>query len=485
MSTNSERIIGSNSRLNQPRALHDVAATRQLEQIHASSISEGALMDLAGQATAKLSLALAPHANTFWIACGPGNNGGDGFQAARYLKQWGKNPVISYQSNGTPSADAVAARVAAQQAGVQIFDCIPHEFDASIDAVFGIGALRPFSDSHALWINAMNASAKPLLAVDLPTGLNADTGQTSAVHVRATHTLSLLTLKPGLFTAQGRDACGEIWFNDLGVAQPQTASARLIAMPEPAHRRHNSHKGSFGDVAVIGGDQGMDGAAVLAASGALHGGAGRVVVCLLATQSTSHDALLPELMFRCLEAIDLLKATVVAGCGGGDAIGQHLSGILQQASNLVLDADALNHVAKHSHLQVLLAKRDPQRTVITPHPLEAARLLESTSEAVQSNRLQAAQALVRKFNCTVVLKGSGTIVCSPGEIPAINITGNARLASAGTGDVLAGLVGAHLAGGRRAMNAACAAVYQHGHSADVWPHSHLTASALSRALQKN
>lgn len=384
-------------------------------------------MALAGEATARLALAVAPHANTYWIACGPGNNGGDGFQAARHLKQWGKNPVISYQTSGTPSADAVAARVAAQQAGADFLESVPSHFDASIDALFGIGALRPFSESHAGWINAMNASAKPLLAVDVPSGLNADTGDASAVHVHATHTLSLLTLKPGLFTAQGRDACGDIWFNDLGVAQHGTASARLIAKPQPVKRRHNSHKGSFGDVVIIGGAQGMDGAAVLAGSAALLGGAGRVFVCLVGADSESYDARLPELMFRRAEAMDLSKATVVAGCGGGDAIGQQLAGILLQASNLVLDADALNLVAGHSHLQAMLAKRDPQRTVITPHPLEAARLMESTSEAVQSERIRVAQALMLKFNCTVVLKGSGTIVCCPGERPAINTTGNARL----------------------------------------------------------
>jgi len=483
MSTNSESILGANGHLTQARALHDVAATRLLEQTSLNSIAEGTLMAMAGEATAKLALALAPHANTFWVACGPGNNGGDGFQAARYLKQWGKNPVISYLAQGKPSADAAAARDAAQQAGVQFIDCIPPEFDAGIDALFGIGALRPFNELHAGWIAAMNASAKPLLAVDLPSGLNADTGVASALHVCATNTLSLLTLKPGLFTAHGRDACGAIWFNGLGVAQPETASAGLIAMPKPLLRRHSSHKGNFGDVAVIGGAQGMDGAAVLAGSAALHGGAGRVFVCLLAAHSPSFDAHLPELMFRRLEELDLSKTTVVAGCGGGEAIGIHLAAILQTAYRLALDADALNQIAKQSRLQALLAKRDPERTVITPHPLEAARLLEIRSEAVQSDRLRVAKTLAQRFNCTVVLKGSGTVVAFPGRTPEINVTGNAKLATAGTGDVLAGLVGAHLASGQSAFHAACDAVYQHGHVADVWPHSRLTASALSHALQ--
>jgi hydroxyethylthiazole kinase-like uncharacterized protein yjeF len=328
----------------------------------------------------------------------------------------------------------------------------------------------------------MNSSGVALLAVDVPSGLNADTGSAQALHVRATHTLSLLTMKPGLFTAHGRDACGEIWFNSLGIASAESAVARLIGVPRVHGLQHSSHKGSHGDVVVVGGAAGMLGAALLAGRAALHGGAGRVMVCLLATSHDHYDADQPELMFREPSAIDWHTATGVVGCGGGTAIGPHLPEILRNAQKLVLDADALNCIAAHPELQALLATRSPATTVITPHPLEAARLLQTTASAVQSNRLGAAQAMVQQFNCTVVLKGSGTIVASPNELPRVNTTGNGLLATAGTGDVLAGLIGARLATGNSALEAACESVYLHGQVASGWPQSRLTASALARSL---
>lgn len=482
MRTNSERIVGASGRPHALRGLFDVAATRQLERAHAASVSHGDLMELAGEATGKLALAIAPHARDFWIACGPGNNGGDGFQAARFLKQQGKNPIITYLAEGTPSGDALAAHEAAQHAGIAWSDQLPQTFDACIDALFGIGQLRPFSATHCRWIEVMNSSVCPVLSVDVPSGLDADTGSASKLHVRASHTLSLLTLKPGLFTAYGRDACGEIWLNDLGLVPACAPVARLIAHPKNRERLHSSHKGSYGDVAVVGGARGMGGAAVLAGRAALHGGAGRVLVCLLDAQRTGHDGSQPELMFRDFDQIDWAATTWVVGCGGGDAIGQHLHDILRKADRLVLDADALNQIAAQPELQALLAARNPAATVITPHPLEAARLMETSTAAVQSNRLHTAQTLAQKFHCTVVLKGSGTVITAPGAVPAINTTGNGLLATAGTGDVLAGLIGARMAGGQSALDAACDSVYLHGQVANNWTRHTLTASALSQAL---
>lgn len=227
----------------------------------------------------------------------------------------------------------------------------------------------------------------------------------------------------------------------------------------------------------------MSGAAVLAAQAALHAGAGRVMLCLLGPD-TPH--LPPDLMRRSLEALDLPQLTVVAGCGGGQAIGAALGRLLQYSARLVLDADALNRVAQDPWLQGLLAHRTLHRqaTVLTPHPLEAARLLGLSTAQVQADRLAAADQLAQRFGCCVVLKGSGTVIAAPGRTPHINTTGNGLLAVGGTGDVLAGLTGARLAAHGNPWQAACDAVWTHGQLADTWPGDvALTASRLTERLR--
>ena len=502
-----------------PLALHDSAATRRIEQAAAAALPPHTLMQRAGLATARLALALAPHARRVWVAAGPGNNGGDGLEAAMHLQRWGCSPVVTWL--GTPDKappDARASWQRAVQAGVPFADHPPSDLgpqDLVIDALLGIGAARPPAGRMAQWLALMQAGAAPILAVDVPTGLDADSGWLQApvtidsIAARADparangpfglknslpprHTLSLLTLKPGLFTAHGRDACGQIWLDGLDVppalldAEPPTAW--LNAAPARTPRPHASHKGSFGDVAVVGGEalaargMGMTGAALLAASAALHGGAGRVLLSLLDAGET-HTASQPELMLRRFERLDLPALTVVCGCGGGDAVAAVLPAVLHGAARGVLDADALNVIAADPALQTALRQRASagQATVLTPHPLEAARLLGATSAQVQQGRLRAATQLAERFACTVVLKGSGTVIATPGQAPRINPTGNARLATAGTGDVLAGLVGARLAAGQAALQAASAAVYLHGWAADQWPAgSALTAGALAQ-----
>ncbi|MCX8521505.1 MAG: NAD(P)H-hydrate dehydratase, partial [Rhodoferax sp.] len=223
---------------------------------------------------------------------------------------------------------------------------------------------------------------------------------------------------------------------------------------------------------------GMFGAALLAGRSALQGGAGRVFVCPLDANAASLDNNRPELMFRTPNTLDFSRMTVVAGCGGGSAIASHLPMLLHSAARLVLDADALNHLARDAELAAALARRSAGRSVMTPHPLEAARLLGSSVSEVQKNRLQAAQLLADRHQCSVVLKGSGSIIAAPHKTPFINPTGNAKLASAGTGDVLAGLVGAYLAQGYGAFEAARTAVFRHGLAADQWQGFVLNASEL-------
>jgi hydroxyethylthiazole kinase-like uncharacterized protein yjeF len=338
----------------------------------------------------------------------------------------------------------------------------------------------------------------------VPSGLNANTGQfqnkSNGLHIQAKHTLQLLTAKPGCFTAHGRDACGTQWLETLGCEDLQKSVTPAAQFNAPARKvskpLHASHKGSFGDVAIVGGESvalrgmGMSGAVDLAASAALHAGAGRVMACYLPSDSNSalHTPVLAEVMQRNFAALNLKAGAIVCGCGGGEAVRQVLPKVLQESVHLVLDADALNAISKDPWLRDLLRLRATKKlfTVITPHPLEAARLLNTSSTEVQNDRLFAAQTLAEDLKCTVVLKGSGTVIAKTGQTSIINPTGNALLATGGTGDVLAGLLGARMAQGLSDFEAACAAVFEHGQVADEWRFSRLptlTAGKLAELIR--
>ncbi len=520
--------------------LHSLATTRRIEQAAAAQLAPHTLMQRAGLAVARLTCAIAPHAQTLWLACGPGNNGGDGLEAAMHLKLWGRNPVVTWLGDEARCpADALLSLHRARQAGVTFASEPPAEYDFAIDALLGIGQSKPVTGVLADWLRHMRQTAPAILCVDVPSGLDADTGNdaTSEIAInkmasKAINTparglnapvfcLSLLTLKPGLFTAHGKDAAGEVWFDDLGVnaeinalgvsaeinalgveadiCQSEAPTAWLLGADRaslPA-RLHASHKGSFGDVAVVGGAVGMTGAALLAGRAALHAGAGRVFVALLdADADIAHvgqrmavDPLQPELMFRQLETLPVREQTVVCGCGGGDAVRHVLPQVLSQAPRLVLDADALNAIAVDTSLQTLLLARSQRQTsaglptILTPHPLEAARLLGFSTAQVQADRLAAAQTLADRFGCVVILKGAGSVIAAPGLTPYINANGNAKLATAGTGDVLAGMVGAYLAASQDAFQSACTATHRHGLAADTWSTANtLTASELVKLI---
>lgn len=493
------------SSLEQP--LFGVAATRLIEAREAAARPPHALMDQAGLAVAQLAMALAPHARCIWVAAGPGNNGGDGLEAARHLLRWGKQVHVSLI--GDPAAlpaDAANALQRAQSAGATIGRRDPPDLaqhDLAIDALLGIGGRRAPHGALAESVRQLNALACPVLAVDVPSGLNADTGQPLGdACINAAHTLALLTRKPGLFTASGRDHAGRVWFDDLGIG-PGAGSAAAADGPQawlsaslPAvsatGRRHAQHKGSFGDVAIVGGAGGMAGAGLLAARAALAAGAGRVFVELLGA-ALAVDTLHPELMLRsgwsAGPATLIGASTVVCGCGGGDAVKAVLPRLLALAARLVLDADALNAIATDTALQTLLAHRAARQlpTVLTPHPLEAARLLGTATAEIQGNRLRAAQSLAERFACCVVLKGSGSVIAAPFEAPRVNPTGNAALATAGTGDVLAGWLGGLWAqsGSASGFQTALRAVRSHGAAAEPPPPGPLCASALIDALSRS
>ncbi len=486
------------------RPLFGVEGSRAVERAAAANLPANTLMQRAGLAVARLALALSPHAREVWIAAGPGNNGGDGLEAAMHLQAAGKRVRVSLVGPAASRpADASAALQRAQNAGIAISDALPPAEGVgvgciAIDALLGLGASREPAGAVAEAIRVFNRHPGPRLAVDLPSGLNAALGtRLGADAARATHALSLLTLKPGLFTALGRDHCGEIWFDDLGVAPlgtdrpaPDAWLSGRQDLDAQATREHAQHKGSFGDVLVVGGATGMLGAALLAARAAAAAGAGRVYIVPLAAGAAHLDSHRPELMWRDLkhlaESSRLGASTTVVGCGGGDAVRGVLPALLSRSARLVLDADALNALAGDPLLQTLLRARAERAlpTVLTPHPLEAARLLGSTAAQVQADRVGAASQLAARFACVVLLKGSGSVIAAPGTSPLINRSGNPRLASAGSGDVLAGWLGGLWSAdpGDALTRAACAVAW-HGHAADRLPgHLPLLASQLIDAI---
>ena len=473
---NTQRVTAASG----PWLLHNTEQTRQIEAQAINARPTHTLMQSAGLAVARLAQALVPHAAHVQVFAGPGNNGGDGAVAATLLHQRGCQVSLSLLADAAHlPADAAQALAEAHAAGVPINTALPAvdtHCDLRLDALLGLGVNRPPEGLVAEAIKFIVASNTPVLAVDLPSGLNADTGAVMGHAVRATATLALLTLKPGLFTASGRDHAGEVWLDNLGVSTDATPGVAWLAGEShstwPA-RQHAQHKGSFGDVAVVGGATGMTGAAWLAAQAALAAGAGRVFCSLLDEHAAGLLPQRPELMGRAawwLSAPPLLaRSTVVCGCGGGDAVRHALPPLLAHSGRLVLDADALNAIAADTSLQRTLRARSDRGlpTVLTPHPLEAARLLESTAAQVQADRLCAAQTLAERYACVVVLKGSGTVVAAPGTLPSINWSGNARLATAGSGDVLAGwIAGTWSAATVNAQQAALASVWLHGHAAD-------------------
>jgi ADP-dependent NAD(P)H-hydrate dehydratase / NAD(P)H-hydrate epimerase len=478
--------------------LHDEQGSRQVERAMQGALPRHELIERAGWAVARLVLAVAPHAKRIWIAAGGGNNGGDGLIAARHLVQAGKTVKVTLF--GEPSrlpADAAHAHAAAVAAGVFVdtSDVLALDADLIVDALLGLGTRSAPRERVAAAIRSINGSQRPVLAVDLPSGLPADTGSVQGHEaIRADNTLSLLTLKPGLFTADGRDHAGRVWFDPLGADRTllePTAVALLGGPAAAAPRRHAQHKGSFGDVLVVGGAAGMGGAPLLAARAALASGAGRVMLARLDERLASSDLPWPELMQRgltdLLQPAQLARSTVVCGCGGGQAVAEMLPMVLQHASRLVLDADALNAIAASPALQSALAARNASgcRTVLTPHPLEAARLLSVGTGEVQQDRLRAAQRIAKSTGAAVVLKGSGTVIAASAGLPAINPTGSARLATAGSGDVLAGWLGGRWAGQKAAPPevVAAEAVWLHGRAADAAPGiGPLTASALIDAM---
>lgn len=451
--------------------IHTVAQIRDIERDYATD-AEPSLMERAGRAAAEQALALlAERTGCVLVLAGPGNNGGDGFVVARHLQAAGCEVVVACTADPArlpaDARQAYARWVAAGGSVVSSF--VGGQWVLAVDALLGIGVTRPIEGRIAEWVARLNQLNCPVLALDVPTGIDADTGRVLGTAVRATHTATFIALKPGLLTLDGPDHCGAIEVHELGLP-PQAGGDLLAPASFAAHlqpRRRNVHKGSFGEAGIIGGASGMLGAALLSARAALKLGAGRVYVGLLDPHAPGMDAGQPELMLRPAGDLHLLAKALALGpgLGQGETAAQHLRRALGHPGALVLDADALNLVAEHPALQSVLQQREVT-PVLTPHPAEAARLLQCSVSEIQSDRLGAALELARRFHAHVVLKGCGSVVADPDGGWAINASGNAGLASAGTGDVLTGFVVALLAQGWPAGAALRCAVHLHGAAAD-------------------
>ncbi|MBQ5945889.1 NAD(P)H-hydrate dehydratase [Massilia sp. ST3] len=461
--------------------LYTIAQVRAIEEAAYAGLAPGTLMRRAGQAAAAYALELLGEARgkPVLILAGPGNNGGDALEMAANLADAGIDAtVLHLPGSAQASSETAAAYERARSGSVGWIDMLPPGADWGlvVDGLFGIGLSRPLQGDYRELAAGLDALDCPVLALDVPSGLDADSGNVigpDGIAVRATHTLTFLGDKPGLHTADGRDHAGLVRVDMLGVSpeEPPRPLARLsgtdVFRRHLRVRRHNTHKGSFGDVAIVGGAHGMAGAAVLAARGALYAGAGRVYVAAL-DQAPGYDSVHPEIMFRLADDFEFGKRTLVIGPGmGGSANAMRLvAKALDSDSPLVIDADALNLVGASPDLQSRLAQRSAP-AVLTPHPLEGARLLGMTTGVVQADRLEAARELALRMNATVILKGSGSIIARPDGEVLVNPTGNAGLATGGSGDVLAGICGALLAQGWPGWEAAAAAAWIHGAAADL------------------
>lgn len=453
--------------------LYCVDELRAIEQAAQASLPPGTLMARAGHAAAEwIARRHSGAAQSICIVCGPGNNGGDGFVVATGLRARGHDVRCVLLAAAPTTDDARTALEGWKAGGGRVDAQVPAEgrFDVVVDALFGIGLARPLAGTYldaAHWINRQSR----VYAIDVPSGLDADTGTWvgKIPGVQATATMTFIGDKPGLHTAHGPDAAREVVVDSLGT-QAKPSSGHLITVDDfgsvCAPRRLDTHKGSYGNVVVVGGGRGMVGAALLASRAALRLGAGRVYVDAIGAPELRVDPMRPELMFRSLRELDDLQAIVV-GCGLGLDAGARaaVSHVLAGNVPVVADADALNLLAADADLQHRAAE-SAATLVLTPHPLEAARLLGCSAAEVQADRVRAAVRLAQRYSCVVVLKGAGTVLARSDADYAINPTGSPALATAGTGDVLAGMIAALIAQGHDAWISVQAAVWLHGRAAE-------------------
>jgi hydroxyethylthiazole kinase-like uncharacterized protein yjeF len=460
--------------------LYTAEQVRELDRtaIEEAGIPGYTLMSRAGVAAWDTLRENWPDARRIVVVCGTGNNGGDGYVVARLaLQAHCRVTVLQTGEAGHIGGDALTARDAylAADGEIQPGDLarLP-DAEVIVDALFGTGLARPLEGGWLAMVEAVNRAGVPVLSIDIPSGLHADSGAVLGAAVRANRTVTFIGRKQGLYTGQAAEFTGEIAFSDLGVPtsiyERVTPSARLLTVPPlgvlAAPRPRATHKGANGHVLVIGGDHGMNGALRLAGEAALRVGAGLVSLATRTEHAAAISAACPELMSHGVESSRdlsrlLARATVVAvgpGLGRSRWAQSLLAAVLESCLPLVVDADALN-----------LLSREPLRRddwVLTPHPGEAGRLLNQETAGVQENRYAAVRALTDTYGGVAVLKGAGTLVAHADEPVAVCAAGNPGMATGGMGDVLSGVIAGLIAQGLEPPQAALAGVCLHARAGD-------------------
>lgn len=461
-----------------PEALYSVAQLRELDHctIEDHGVPALTLMTRAGAAAWKILRRRWPQARKIVVLAGSGNNAGDGYVLAASAQRAKVGVQVLTLGDVEKLAGAAATArkryLAAKGREQEFIGSLPADADVFVDALFGIGLARPLEGRWAEAVERVNTAGKPVLALDLPSGLQADSGAILGSAVHADATVTFIGLKTGLFTGEGPDCAGDVELADLEISASAWANIRPVARllgegdARLPRRARSAHKGDFGHVLVIGGDRGMAGAARLTAEAALRSGAGLVSVATRPEHVTGMLAGLPEVM---VHAVDdpaqvgglLQRATVIAigpGLGRDDWGRLLLAHALDTSLPLVVDADALNLLAAHPLTR--------GQWILTPHPGEAARLLQQSTAEVQQDRMRAAARIADKYQAVVMLKGAGSIVSAPAEFPAICRRGNPGMAAPGMGDALTGVIAAFVAQGLPLAGAARAGVQAHALAGD-------------------
>jgi hydroxyethylthiazole kinase-like uncharacterized protein yjeF len=436
------------------QAIYDLIEIRTLEK---EAIERGTpvftLMQQAGKSAFQFTQTHWPQAKRFAIFCGTGNNGGDGYVLAHAAQKAGLSPLVytvGDPANLSPTAkQAAVAYLASGGITQEASTFVPQYTDLIVDAILGIGLTgAPREIAHDA-IQLINQAKLPTLAIDIPSGLNAETGEVKSIAVFATHTLTFIGLKKGLFNNQALSFTGQVHINTLGLASHSFAklSPRLFrlfpypALPPLPPRPRQSHKGDFGHVLVIGGDAGYGGAARLAGEAALRTGAGLVSIATHPSHASALNATRPELMvhgitskseLKCL----LPKATVIIlGPGMVESTwSQRCYQVAKEAKvPMIIDAGALTFLSKK--------QEENPHWILTPHPGEAARLLQTKPKKIKEDRFSAVRSISEKFQCLTILKGAGTLIHSPDQqSTSLCDAGNPGMASGGMGDLLTGIV---------------------------------------------
>lgn len=476
--------------------------TQTIRQIEQQALAQARPLELMERAARELAdrcasvLRNLPPGIPSFALVGPGNNGGDALLAAMQLRARGFEARAVLLDERAPSqGDAARARGLAAQADLPGQADLPARLGAEralfIDGLFGIGLSRPISGRARMWIDALNSAGACVVAADIPSGLSADTGAVvggrQGAALKARVTVSFIGDKPGLHTGAAPDYVGELHIADLAVPAARRdgtliSAEELLPLVRPLARSPTSHKGRQGQVGVVGGALGMQGAALLAALGAHRAGAGKVFV-----MAPDHCAKLPstapQIMTR--DAGDALAdaSSLVIGCGLGQSPSAYrlmYRALTETACPLTIDADGLNLLARHPELSVALASRRAA-SVLTPHPLEAARLLETDIATIEANRLRAARSLARRYQALIVLKGAGSLIAHPSGEWAIVGAGSPALATAGTGDVLAGVMAGLTAQRLGLAEAAIIGAWIHGRAGERWAEDQKGTNGLSAA----